>query len=193
VKTKIITRLAHLDDFDDLTYVYEHDVSKHSQPFSKYPLSEWVNQPNVILTVAENEKKKMVAFMLVRLAGDVAKIDKYCVIKSYSNTGIPKQILESLIPICKNYTFSIYLPRKKKTLLNEFKTLGFKIIDEIPQLFGKGNDGLNLQKYSKVIAKRKAARRVKKQQVVQPRTEIKPVAEERNFEDVYNPENYIGF
>jgi len=131
----------------------------------------------------------------VRLAGQVARIDKYCVTKNYSNKDIAKQILESMLPVCKGYTFSIYIPKKKLGLLKQFKSLGFKVIDEIPQLFGKGHHGLNLQKHMKITKKVKP-RAKKLVPVIEPEPEkihLPEEAENRDMDSVYDPRNYINF
>lgn len=182
----IKVRPANLDDLDELFKIHASDA-KYGRRLETYPVMEWFFNSNIIFLVAE--KKKPIGFMIVRLAGEDAKIDFLSVHKRAKETDTIPALLDTAEKMLIGYTVRTYVPALKKEM-DVFLKRKYELKNRIPHLFG-ARDGALLVK----------SLRSKKTKILQrPRpapeaVEEKPAPVEGSYleENIENLDEYIGF
>lgn len=163
---KLKIRQVTMNDIEKLASVYDQDGQNHTRKLENYPLADWILSDNLIFLTTD----PICGFIVVRKAGDSAKIDMLSVEKSYTSKGIEKSLLNEAEKYLDYYAVKVYVPKTNTTLLAVYHSCGYKVKDEVTDLFGSGVSGLLLEKtVSFSPSKRKHIKKVKKQVKPKPK------------------------
>ncbi|MBI4438534.1 hypothetical protein HY640_01220 [Candidatus Woesearchaeota archaeon] len=129
-------RQVELDDLEDLSAVFKKDGQEHSKPLERYPIAEWVMHPEVIFLTAVS--KKPCGFIVVRLAGDEAKVDLLSVAETHHGKGMEQELIRAVEKLTQGFTLKMYAQRNCKPLMTALKNAGFSMKNEVRDLYGEG-------------------------------------------------------
>ena len=157
-------RRATINDINSLFDIYNNDGIKHSRTLDSYPLMNMLMDENNIFLIALNPKP--VGFIHVRTKGEDAKIDFFSVL-SIDKNKVQEKLLDAAEKEISANKITIYLPKSDQEAINLFTRKGYRIFDEISDLFGEGNNGVYLVRNLTDIPKQKKVK--KKRAPTKPR------------------------
>ncbi|RLG22017.1 hypothetical protein DRN74_01230 [Candidatus Micrarchaeota archaeon] len=153
-------RWMELADLNKLSKLYRSSKPSTGRAFSSYPFTEWIVNNERLLLVADSGTK-LLGFIVVRPKGEEASIDLFCYDKRSRAKNLKDALLEHAERFAEAKQMSIFLPKGDK-LIPFFKKKGYKVYDEIKDLYGKGKDAYLFIKKLERSAK-KPKKKVKKQ------------------------------
>ena len=130
-------REASLDDFEELCRVYESDGQDHKRQLSTFPVAEWVFNAKTLFLVAKF--KRIAGFIVVRTMDDEAKIDLLSITEQHQGKGIEQELLNTVEDELFDIVLKMNVSSKDKKRLALLREQGFEVIEQLTNLYGKGN------------------------------------------------------